>query len=276
MLASAGSKPFVTLWATDQHNSGMAILTYTVYIRCSDKYTHATPTNCLSIHVGVLHTDCLVESAQLNLQQHASLLTNDRDTQIFLDAGVDRGSRLLAGSSACLATVELLDIPTGKPCFTLGEALKDTHLHGLSYVTMATDLIVTLSGQYGDVDIWDTRVGGVKPVSGATVDSARRSTVVDFSPPPSQAGGAVRHRETRTPSQSFGFAVSRDPYPATKLARLNGTSGAVQLFDCRQPKVTCASCDTSEGGGAVASRFRRGRPAPCVKVVLLYLYSCHS
>ena len=183
---------------------------------------------------------------------------------------------MLTGSSLCLATVQTTDITTGKPSFTLNSTPTDTHLqlHGLSYVTMATDLIVTSSGQNGDIDIWDTRVSGGGPVTMVTTTETtaglcNAATVTVTERDPISQLRLFSREPNPSHSQAFSFSVSHDSHPGMKLALLRASTGVVQLFDSRQPRTMCACSQTnslSEGGGAARSWFRRTPQAPCVKV----------
>lgn len=186
----------------------------------------------------------------------------------FIDAASDHPTTVLTGSSICLTTVQSVDLTTGKPSFTLNNAPTGIHLHALSYVTMATDLIATSSGQNGDIDIWDMRVSGGGSVTKVTTTGTKVG--IDDTKEASETSH-LSHVTNSCYSQSFGFTVSHDSHPGMKLALLCASTGLVQLYDSRQPRTMYAcgqTNSTSEGVGAVRSWFRRTSLAPRVKVHL--------
>lgn len=184
--------------------------------------------------------DCLQENGQLQLTLPPSLLSQDqlKHSHTLIAASSDRPSELLTALSLSLASVQTLDLATTQTIYSLSTAAMDDAVHGLVYIPGTAGLLATCSGDRGEVCVWDPREKEL---------------------------GTIFKMNLKTGSESFGFAVSSDAHPHTKLALLCAASGNVLLYDvrqCREPYTM----GVLEGINNIRGWFKKTTRIPCIKV----------
>ncbi len=191
--------------------------------------------SCVICHLHTISTDCLAEVGKLDLTLPPSTSHSDH-THTLIDAHAHSPHTVLTATSSSLCTVQTIDLATRKIVFTV-EAAVEERVHGLAFIHNSENVFVSCSGDKGRLQVWDSRSKSTKQHAGQASDS--RSLA------------------------SFGFAVSCDSSPTTKLALLS--SEDVQLYDMRECKEPIAKSKLEEPGSQ-RSWFGRTTHAPCIKV----------